>query len=43
MKWKIRVNSRVSRAKLFLSGALSQELCDVEVYKIGVVKNNRFD
>jgi hypothetical protein len=22
------------------SGALSQELCDVEVYKIGVMKNN---
>ena len=26
--------------KLFFSGALSQELCDVEVYKIGVMKNN---
>ena len=25
------------------SGALSQELCDVEVYKIGVMKDNRFD
>ena len=24
----------------FLRGALSQELCDVEVYKIGVMKNN---
>jgi hypothetical protein len=24
----------------FFSGALSQELCDVEVYKIGVMKNN---
>ena len=29
--------------KLFFSGALSQELCDVEVYKIGVMKNYRFD
>ena len=43
MKRKIRVNSCVSWAKLFFSGALSQELCDVEVYKIGVMKNDRFD
>ena len=26
--------------KLFFSGALSEELCDVEVYEIGVMKNN---
>jgi len=29
--------------KLFFRGALSQELRDVEVHKIGVMKNNRFD
>ena len=43
MKRKIRVNLCVSWAKLFFSGAFSQKLCDVEVYKIGVMKNNRFD
>src|SRR5262249_41083894 len=43
MKRKIRVNSCVSWAKLFFSGALSQDLRDVEIHKIGVMKNNRFD
>src|SRR6478735_11660200 len=43
MKRKIRVNSCVSWAKLFFRGAFSQELCYVEVYKIGVMKNNRFN
>jgi hypothetical protein len=40
MKRKIRVNSCVSWAKLFFSGALSQELCDIEVHEIRVVKND---
>jgi hypothetical protein len=40
MKRKIRVNSCVSWAKLFFFGALSEKLCDIEVYKIGVMKNN---
>jgi hypothetical protein len=39
MKRKIRVNSSVSRAKLFFSGAFAQKLCDVEVHKISVMKN----
>ena len=40
---KIRVNSCVSWAKLFFRGAFAQELRDVEVHEIGVMKNNRFD
>ena len=43
MKRRIRVNSWVSWAKLFFSGALPKELGDVEVYKIGVMKNDRLD
>jgi hypothetical protein len=39
MKRKIRVNSCVSWAKLLLSRAFSQELCDVEDYEIGVRPN----
>ena len=34
--------SSVATVSLF-SGALSQELCDVEVHKIGVMKDYRFD
>src|SRR5262245_30588180 len=43
MKSKIRVNSSVSWAKSFFSGALSEELGNVEVHKIGVMKDNRFN
>ena len=43
MKRKIRVNSCVSWAKLSFSGAFTQELGDVEVYEISVMKNDRFD
>ena len=43
MKRKIRVNSCVSWAELFFSGALAQELCDVEVDEIGVMKDDRLD
>ena len=30
----------ISATISFFSGAFSQKLCDVEVYKIGVMKNN---
>src|SRR5438093_11463798 len=43
MKPKICVNSRVSWAKLFFCGSFSKKLCDVKIYKIGVMENNRFD
>src|SRR3954449_12551162 len=43
MKRKISVNSCVSWTKLFFRGSLSQELRNIEVHKIGVMKNYRLD
>jgi len=43
MKRKIRVNSCVSSAKLFLAGAFAEKLGDIEVNEVGVMKNYRFD
>jgi len=40
----IDADSRDHRSRLqLLRSALAEELCDIEVYKIGVMKNNRFD
>src|SRR5215475_1886403 len=41
-RWAHRLKVYVPAASL-LGGALSQQLRDVEIHKIGVMKNNRFD
>ena len=40
----IDADSRDHRSRLqLLRSALAEELCDIEVYEIGVMKNDRFD
>src|SRR5215470_1189018 len=40
----IDADSRDHRSRLqLLRSALAEELCDIEIYKIGVMKNDRFD